>query len=274
MGQTAEKVCRARQYRSARSRTGHYLVTAREYVSGGKGAGVAEHEHAHHEWPSAGRRLTRWFLEQVEHAVSEACDILGHREGCGHGEGGHGEGGHGRPVKPVPPGQAAPPVTVPAAAAARLTTAALGSAYAVAGQPAPAQVVWHDSDGEVLVHLGLTAVEMFPGLILVALTLETDETGPGQLVVPFAVGSTDSPAGLLAVTEQRPRGPVPLADRWGEAATAAAWQAVLDVAHGLALQSGVDTAGARLIPGAISADGSSLSVVPQARQVSDQVAGR
>ncbi len=135
-------------------------------------------------------------------------------------------------------------------------------------------MIWQDGDGEVLVHLDQTMVEMFPGLILVALTLETDETGPGQLVVPFAVGSPGSPAGLLAVTEQQPRGPVQLVDRWGQAATAAAWLALLDVAHGLALQSGVDTNGARLIPGAISTDGSGLSVVPQARHPGDQVVGR
>ena len=65
-----------------------------------------------------------------------------------------------------------------------------------------------------------------------------------------------------------------LVDRWGQAAIAAAWLALLDVAHGLALQSGVDTNGARLIPGAISTDGSGLTVIPQARHPGDQVVGR
>jgi hypothetical protein len=56
--------------------------------------------------------------------------------------------------------------------------------------------------------------------------------------------------------------------------TAAAWLALLDVAHGMALQSGTDTAGARLIPGAITCDGSVLTVTPQARHPGDQVAAR
>lgn len=228
---------------------------------------MTENEHAHEEWADlrrAGGQLARWFLDQVEEVIEQVCEKLEYGE-CGE---------HGRPGKPVPPGQAAPPVTVPASAVRHLTIAALSSAYAAPGQPPPAKVIWQDGDGEVLVHLDQTMVEMFPGLILVALTLETDETGPGQLVVPFAVGSPGSPAGLLAVTEQQPRGPVQLVDRWGQAATAAAWLALLDVFHGLALQSGVDTNGARLIPGAISTDGSGLSVVPQARHPGDQVVGR
>ena len=81
-------------------------------------------------------------------------------------------------------------------------------------------------------------------------------------------------AGLVAVTESLPRGPAVLADRWGDAVVAAAWRALLDTAHALALQAGVDTSGARLIPGAISSDGKTLSVVPQARHAIDAVTGR
>jgi len=174
----------------------------------------------------------------------------------------------------VPPGGTAAPVTVLAPAVTGLTVAALGARCTAPGQPPPARVIWQDGDSEVLVHLDKTQTVLFPGLVLIALTLEADETGPGQLVVPFAVGSPDSPAGLVAVTEARPRGPAALADRWGEAATAAAWLALLDVAHAMALRSGTDTAGARLIPGAISCDGSALTVTPQARHPADQVPAR
>jgi hypothetical protein len=198
--------------------------------------------------------LIGWFLDLIKDAVETGK--------CGHRG------------TPVPPGGVAAPVTVPAAAVPALAVAAIGARYAAPGQPPPAQVVWQDGDSEVLVLLDETEAVMLPGLVLIALTLEADETGPGQLVVPFAVGSPDSPAGLVAVTEARPRGPAPLVDRWGEAATAAAWLALLDVAHGMALQSGTDATGARLIPGAISCDGSVLAVTPQARQPADQVAGR
>lgn len=207
------------------------------------------------------RELVRWFLDLVEDAVEAALRKAG-KGTCG---------GTGTPVAP---GGVANPVTVQAPAVTRLTAAAMGARYAAPGQPPPAQVIWQDGDSEVLVHLDKTETVMFPGLVLVALTLEADETGPGQLIVPFAVGHPDGPAGLLAVTEARPRGPAALADRWGEAATAAAWLALLDVTHGMALQSGTDTAGARLIPGAITCDGSVLTVTPQARHPGDQVAGR
>lgn len=207
------------------------------------------------------RELVRWFLHLVEDAVEAALRKAG-------------QGPCGGTGPPVAPGGVAAPVTLQASAVTALTVAALGARYAAPGQPSPAQVIWQDGDSEVLVHLDKTETVTFPGLVLVALTLEADETGPGQLVVAFAVGSPDSPAGLLAVTEARPRGPAALADRWGEAATAAAWLALLDVAHGMALQSGTDAAGARLIPGAITCDGTALTVTPQARQPADQVAGR
>ena len=230
--------------------------------SGGLTVSDDEHRRDGDNGPeAAASKLWRWFLDLVEDVVEAA---LGEDE----------NGKEGRPPKPLPPGGAAAPVTVPAAAVEQLTIAALGARYSVIGQQPPAQVIWQDADGEVLVHLDQTKVVMFSGLILVALTLETDETGKGQLIVPFAVGSPASPAGLLAVTEQRPRGPEQLVDRWGESAIAAAWLALLDLAHGLALQRGVDIDGSRLIPGAIVCDGASLAVVPQARHERDRVVGR
>lgn len=220
-----------------------------------KGRVVSDDEHRRDR---DDREQVRWFLDLIEDAVEAALRKAGKCK-------------HGRPGTQVPPGGTADPVTLPASAVTGLAIAAIGARHAVPGQPPPAQVIWHDGDSEVLVHLDKTQAVLFPGLVLIALTLEADETGPGQLVVAFAVGS---PAGLVAVAEARPRGPAQLVDRWGEAATAAAWLALLDMAHGMALQSGTDTAGARLIPGAISCDGSVLGVTPQARQPADQVAGR
>ena len=110
--------------------------------------------------------------------------------------------------------------------------------------------------------------------MLVALTLEIDQTGAGQLTVPLSIGSAQLAAGLVAVTESRPCGSAALVDRWGDATIAAAWRALLDAVHSLALQAGVDTSGARLVPGAVSCDGTTLSVVPQARHAVDAVTGR
>jgi hypothetical protein len=176
--------------------------------------------------------------------------------------------------KPVPPGALAPPVSVTADQLLPLLTASLGSLYVAPDVSPPPQVIWYDHDSEALVHLDRTVVRLDDGLVLVALTLQTDQTGAGQLTVPLSVGSAQLPAGLVTVTESRPRGPAALADRWGGAAVAAAWRALLDTAHSLALQAGVDTSGARLVPGAVSCDGKTLSVLPQARHAIDAVTGR
>jgi hypothetical protein len=176
--------------------------------------------------------------------------------------------------KPVPPGALAAPVSVTADQLQPLLIAALGSLYVAADGSPPPQVTWHEHDSEVLVHLDRTVVRLGAGLVLVALTLETDQTGAGQLTVPLSIGSPQLPAGLVTVTESRPRGPAALADRWGDAAVAAAWRALLDVSHALALQAGLDTSGARLIPGAISSDGTAFTTAPQARYAIDAVAGR
>lgn len=175
---------------------------------------------------------------------------------------------------PVPPGVLAPPVSVTPEQLQPLLIASLGSLYVAAEVSPPQQVIWYDDDSEVLAHLDRTVVSLDDGLVLVALTLESDQTGVGQLTVPLSVGSAQSAAGLVVVTESRPRGPAALADRWGDAAVAAAWRALLDAVLTLALPAGVDSTGARLIPGAISCDGKVLSVVPQARYAIDAVTGR
>lgn len=205
------------------------------------------------------RELARWFVRLVDEIVDEELRERGRG------------GGTGVTGKPLAPGATAPPVDVKQASLQTLTTAALGAAYAPTGDTPPAQVIWQDHDGEVFVHLDRTQVVIFPGLVLVALTLESDETGSGQIIVPFAVGTPESPAGLVAATEPNPRGPQSLVDRWGQSAVAAAWQSLLDVAHGLSLNAGVDQQGARLIPGALSTDGTMLSVTPQARHAADSI---
>jgi hypothetical protein len=177
-------------------------------------------------------------------------------------------------LQPVPPGTGVTPVSVAAVGLQTLLIAALGAIY-VAPEATPAtEVVWYDHDSEVLVHLDQTLVKLTDGVVLVALTLEADQTGVGQLTVPLSIGSAEAPAGLLVVTESRARGPVALVDRWGEAAIAAAWRGLLDAAHAIALNAGFDTSGARLVPAALSTDGVTFTVLPQARYEIDAVAGR
>lgn len=173
----------------------------------------------------------------------------------------------------VSPGATAPaPVTIDAAQLQASMVAALPAPYAAAGATAPAQVVWYDHDGDVLVELSATTVSLQDGMVLVTFSLQSDQTGAGQITVPLSVGTPANPTGMLIGTEIRPRGTVQLVDRWGQAATAAAWSALLDVARTLAQQGGADANGAPFIPVSITATSAELAVLPQARQAMD-VAG-
>jgi hypothetical protein len=177
-------------------------------------------------------------------------------------------------TKALQPGALASPISVSARQLQTLVVAALGALYVAPDVAGPPVVVWFDHDGDVAVDIDKTEVALEQGVVLIAVALETVQTGAGQLVVPLVVGTTANAAGLMVMTESRPRGPVALVDRWGDCAVAVAWRGLIDAAHALALQAGVDTSGARLLPGALSTDGKTLTVVPQARHAIDAVAGR
>lgn len=165
-------------------------------------------------------------------------------------------------------------VTIDAAQLQSTMVSALSAPYAAAGASPPTEVAWFDYDGEVTVNLAATTVTLLDGLVLVALTLQSDQTGTGQVIVPLSVGTQASPTGMLIGTENRPRGLLALVDRWGEAATAAAWSALLDVAQTLARQGGADANGAPFIPVSITAATTGLTVLPQARQAMDSAAAQ
>jgi hypothetical protein len=92
-------------------------------------------------------------------------------------------------------------------------------------------VIWVENGDEVLVHLDSMRVRVLDGIVLVSVDLETDQTGRTPLVVSFAVGKANDPAGLVAVTDEFPRGNGLLASRWGRALQAAAWASLLGVAN-------------------------------------------
>jgi hypothetical protein len=97
-----------------------------------------------------------------------------------------------------------------------------------------------------------------------------DEIGDTEIHVTFAVGTPDRPLGMVAATEERPRGPREIVDVWGEALIAFAWQIVLDVSAGTAAHAGEDTDGAFLLPAALASTGDGLTVLPQARHGFDR----
>jgi hypothetical protein len=91
-------------------------------------------------------------------------------------------------------------------------------------------VVWVDRGDEVLVHLDTLATQIVNQALLVSVDLECDQTGKTPLVIAFSLG-TDAQGGLIATTDQFPRGNGVLAARWGAAAQAAAWSALLSLAN-------------------------------------------
>ncbi len=172
----------------------------------------------------------------------------------------------------VSPGTAAQsPVTIDAAQLQASVISALSAPYADPGATPPAEVTWFDHDGEVMVNLAATTITLLDGLVLAALELSSDQTGTGQVIVPLGVGTPANPTGMLVGTENRPRGLLQLVDRWGDAATAAAWSALLDVAQTLAQQAGADANGAPFIPASVTASTTAFAVLPQARQAMDSI---
>ena len=86
----------------------------------------------------------------------------------------------------------------------------------------------------------------------------------------FVVGDPKRPAGLLAVTEERPRGPDVVVDTWGEPIVAFCWHVVLQLATSLAAEAGLDEDGAALIPVALQATPEALVITPMARHEFDR----
>jgi hypothetical protein len=124
------------------------------------------------------------------------------------------------------------------------------------GRAAPAavsnQVLWVDSGDEVLVHLDSIQARILDKLLLVSIDLESDQTGRTPLIVGFALGSATDPAGLVATTDEYPRGDGRLAARWGEAVQAALWSTLLNLSQEHAAERGKAPVGISASPGALT----------------------
>lgn len=101
----------------------------------------------------------------------------------------------------------------------------------------PAQVIWVENGHELLVHLNSLAVRVRPGLLLASLDVEADQTGRTMVVTPFALPEPGK-GGLIAVTEERPRGDPAVVSHWGTTIQEAIWAALLGIAEEMANQRG------------------------------------
>ncbi len=131
-------------------------------------------------------------------------------------------------------------------------TAANGVPTAASATP-PAQVIWVDHGNEVLVHLDSTAVRILDRLVLVSVDLETDQTGRTPLICSFAVSGPGELGGLVATTDDLPRGSGVLASSWGQQLQSAVWSSLLGLSNDHAAER-------NLAPRALSASAGTLSL--------------
>jgi hypothetical protein len=171
---------------------------------------------------------------------------------------------------PLPAGTVGPEIPIDPGSFTRLfVSAATQAGGAAAGSTGT--VVWQLGGHELEVAVGQVQVKLDDGLIAVSIPVSCDQVKAAVVQVPFAIGSKTAPAGLIAATEQTPRGPDMIVRVWGEALVAFAWQTLLTVLTRIAGRAGVDADGAGLIPAAINAGTDGVRILTQARQTFDRV---
>ena len=173
------------------------------------------------------------------------------------------------PVPPIPPTPPVPPPTPPTptpvysipdtfaetALPAALTPRLTGTpANGVAGASAtpPTSVIWVDGCNEVLVHLDSLQASILAGVVVISVDLETDQTGRTPLICAFAVSSGTDPAGLIAATDEYPRGDGRLAATWGKQVQQALWSSILSLSNDHAAERSLAPRGLAATPGTLT----------------------
>jgi hypothetical protein len=160
-----------------------------------------------------------------------------------------------------PPPPPPPPYTIPdnfgegalvSALVPRLAGTPSDGSRPASSAPPDDGVVWVDAGDEVLVHLSAAQVRILDGTLLVSIDLETDQTGRTPLTVALALGSATDPAGLVAVTDEFPRGNGQLAARWGPSIQAAVWSSLLGLSKDHAAERSKAPRGISAAPGLLS----------------------
>jgi hypothetical protein len=175
--------------------------------------------------------------------------------------------------EPLPAGKASSEVTLTAQALPALVrTAALavsGIGDDVVVDRAPA-VLWRCGSSDLLVLPAGVQTRLADGIVALSVPVHSDQSGDALVHMSFFVGAPGRPAGLVAATEPRPRGPAAVVDVWGERLVAFGWRIVLELVTHIAAESGRDEDGAPLLPAAITAAAAGLTVLPMARHAMDR----
>ena len=126
-----------------------------------------------------------------------------------------------------------------------------GSTIPVGAGERMGRVVWTDRGDDVLVYLDSIRAKVLDRMLYVSIDLETDQTGRTPLVCVFALGLATDPAGMVAVSDELPRGNGLLASRWGESVQVAVWNALLGMLSDFAKASNLSPAGFAALSGAL-----------------------
>lgn len=174
--------------------------------------------------------------------------------------------------EPLPAGKASGEVTLSADALPNLVrTAALAvSGFDVDAADRAPTLVWRCGSSDLLVLPGGVQTRLAQGVIALSIPVRCDQSGDAFVHVSFFIGEPARPAGLVAATEPRPRGPAAVVDVWGERLVAFGWQIVVALVTQIAADSGRDEDGAPLLPTAMSATSQGLTVLPMARHAMDR----
>jgi hypothetical protein len=176
------------------------------------------------------------------------------------------------PKEPVGAGTVVAPIPVNTEQAQQLFVPAAAAAAGIdplTGNP-KSLVKWREGDRELLIVPAAVRVQFATGVIAVSIPVFSDQTQAALVHVSFAVGDPKQPAGLIAATDARPRGPAVIVDAWGDALVAYAWHIVLEVVAGVAGAAGRDVDGSRLVPIGLAASGEGMFIVPMARHTFDR----
>jgi hypothetical protein len=185
------------------------------------------------------------------------------------------------PADDVEPGGVVQPVPIPVKTFSALLVTSLRQAVATAATgrvprsdaELPSTVLWQEGADALLVEVARCEIALGDGEVTVTIPVRCDQLPDqvGRVVVRLVVGTAARPTGLFAATTTHPQGPPVVVQRWGEALTALAWQALLDVAGGVAKHAGRDADSVGLVPVALVTSKAGFVVLPQARHAIDRV---
>ncbi len=151
---------------------------------------------------------------------------------------------HGNGQGPLPPSPYKIPDTfgeseLPAALNVRLMGTPANGVPAAASSNVPSSVIWVNGCNEVLVYLDSTQIRILDAMVVISVDLETDQTGRTPLVCAYALGNGSDSAGLVATTDEFPRGDGGLAACWGQQLQQALWSSILSLANDHASERGL-----------------------------------